>query len=90
MSESTSSFKTLEFTWKIANYRRQKLKHGPGKLIRSQAFPADCEGDLKFILEFYPQGWEKSGDNEVTNGEKLASLFLRAEGSKEYDRKSVG
>ena len=85
MSGSTSSFKLLELTWKIANYRRQKFRNGTGKWIRSQDFPADCEGDLKFTLEFYPQGWVKSGDNEVTNGEKWASLFLKAEGSKRYD-----
>ena len=85
MSGSTSSFKLLELTWKIANYRRQKFRNGTGKWIRSQDFAADCEGDLKSTLKFYPQDWVKSGDTEGTNKEKWASLFLKAEGSKRYD-----
>ena len=84
MCESTS-FKLIEFTWKIANFSQKKSKNGPGKLICSQAFPADSEGDVKFTLQFYPQGRVKSGDTEVTNGEKWASLYLNAESSKNYD-----
>jgi speckle-type POZ protein len=87
MSGSTNT-KLIEFTWKITNYRQQKLNNGPGKWIRSQAFPVDCEGDLvKFFFQFYPQGCVQSGDtgNQVRNGEKWASLFLNTEGSKKYD-----
>ena len=85
MSESTNSLKSLQFTWKITNYSQQKLKNEPGKRIISQAFPGDCEGDLMFTLYFYPQGHVQSGDNEVTNGVKWASLFLHTESSKNYD-----
>jgi speckle-type POZ protein len=85
MSESTSSFKTLEFTWKIANYSQQKLKNGPGKWIRSQAFSVGCKGDLKFFLQFHPQGRAQSVDTEVSIGEKWASLFLETEGRDTYD-----
>jgi speckle-type POZ protein len=79
------SFKILEFTWKISNYSTQKLNNEPGKSICSQSFPADCEGDLKFRLKFYPQGDVQSDDNEVPNGEKWTSVYLKAEGSKIYD-----
>ena len=81
MDESTNSFKTVEVTWKIANYSQQKLTTGPGKRIRSQDFTVGREGDLEFTLNFYPQGYLK---NAVSNGEILASLFLRTEGSKKY------
>ena len=84
MCESTS-FKLIEFTWKIANFNQKKLENGRGKFIYSKSFPADSEGDVRFILLFYPQGDVRSGDNEATNGEKFASLFLKAEGSKNYD-----
>jgi hypothetical protein len=85
MSESTSYFKSIEFTWKIANYSQQKLKNGPGEWISSKDFPADCEGDLKFTLNFYPQGDVESDDTEVTNGEKWTSLYLLSESSEKYD-----
>jgi speckle-type POZ protein len=85
MSESATKLKSLEFTWEITNFSQQKLKNGPGKRISSQAFPADCEGDLKFTLHFYPQGHPQSGDNEVTNGEKWTSLFLKTKSLKTYD-----
>jgi speckle-type POZ protein len=84
MCESIS-FKLTEFTWKIENFSQKKLKNGPGKQICSQSFPADSESDLKFTLQFYPQGWVKSGDTEVPNGEICASLYLKAECSKKYD-----
>ena len=84
MSESTNSLKLIEFTWKIANFSQQKLNNGPGKFIRSQAFSVDCESSLEFTLELYPQGHVQSGDNEVTNGEKWASLGLLTESNKKY------
>jgi hypothetical protein len=46
MSESRKTLKVIEFTWKVYSYSQQKLKNGPGKGIRSQAFSVDCEGDL--------------------------------------------
>jgi speckle-type POZ protein len=82
MSESTN-LKSLQFTWKITNYGQQKFNNKPGKRISSQAFPGDCEDDLEFTLYFYPQGSVQSGDNEVS--EKWASLYLKAESSKNYD-----
>jgi speckle-type POZ protein len=85
MSESANSLKSIEFTWKISNYSQQKLKNGPGKRISSQTFSVSYEGDLEFTLKFYPQGYVQSDDDEVTNGEKWASVFLDAEGRKKYD-----
>ena len=68
----------------MENYSQQKLKNGPGKSIRSKAFSVGCEGDLKFILEFYPQGYVDSSETEIQNGEKWASLYLKVESSKNY------
>jgi speckle-type POZ protein len=85
MSECARESKPFEFTWKITNYRRQKLRNEPGHGITSQVFPGDCKGDLKFTLEFYPQGDVQSGDTEVTNEEKWTSLYLEAESIKTYD-----
>jgi hypothetical protein len=79
MSEFTTGLKSIEFTWKVTNFSRQKLKNGPGKFIRSQAFPIGCEGDLKFTLIFYQQGYVQSGETE------WASLYLNTEGGKKYD-----
>ena len=84
MSVGTAYFKSLQFIWKITYYSQQKVKNEPGKRIMSQAFTAECEGDLKFFLKFYPQGTGKSDDTEVTNCEKWTSLYLQAEGSKKY------
>jgi speckle-type POZ protein len=84
MSESTNTLKSIEFNWKITNFSQQKLNYGPGKLMRSLPFFVGCEGDLKFILDFYPQGDVRSGDTEVTNGEKWVSLFLQTEDTKKY------
>jgi speckle-type POZ protein len=89
MSESTNTFKLIEFTWNIANYSQRKLENGPGKWINSLAFPAHCEDDAVFILKFYPQGYVNSGDTEVTNGGKWASLFLKAESSETYTSRVV-
>jgi speckle-type POZ protein len=84
MSEFTNSLKSIEFTWKIANYSQQKFTTGPGKWISSQTFSVDCESSLEFTLEFYPQGDVQSGDIGVTNGEKWASLGLATESNKKY------
>ena len=78
-------FKSLKFTWKITNFSQQKLKNGPGKWIRSRAFSVGCEADMKFILQFYPQGEVQSGATEVTNGEKWASLYLVIACNKTYE-----
>jgi speckle-type POZ protein len=83
MSESTSSFKSIEFTWKIANYSQQKLDNGPGKGIRSHDFPVGR--NLEFTLQFYPQGRAQFGDNVVSNGEKWTSVYLITKSSKNYD-----
>jgi speckle-type POZ protein len=84
MNECSTKLKILEFTWKIANYRQKKLENGPGKWIRSRAFPVGCEGEMKFTLVFYPQGCAQSGDR-VSDEEKWASLFLVTRRSKKYD-----
>jgi speckle-type POZ protein len=85
MSHSANSLKSIEFTWNITNFRRQKLKNGPVKFIRSQEFSVGCEGELNFNLFFYPQGNVQSDDTEVSDGEKWASLFLDTESRKKYD-----
>jgi speckle-type POZ protein len=81
----TMDFKSLEFTWKITNFSQKKLMNRPGKWISSQTFYVGCEGDMKFILKFYPQGDAQPGDTEVANGEKWTSLFLLTQRSKKYD-----
>jgi hypothetical protein len=78
-------FKSIEFTWKITNFSQKKLMNRPGRWICSQDFPADCEGDLKFVLYFYPQGDVQSGDTEVSDEEKWTSLFMVTRSSKKYD-----
>ena len=82
---SATYFKSLQFIWKIANYSQEKLRNGPGKRISSQDFPADCEGDLKFILYFYPEGRAQFGDTEISDNKKWASLFLDTRSNKKYD-----
>jgi speckle-type POZ protein len=80
MSESTSSFKSLEFTWKITNYSQKKL----GKRITSD-FLVGPRGELRFTLEYYPQGDVQSDDTEVSDEEKWASIYLLTQSSKKYD-----
>jgi speckle-type POZ protein len=85
MSDFNTGLRSIEFTWKITNFSRQKLKNGPGKFIRSQAFSVGCEGDLKFTLYFFPQGYVQSGDTEVANGEKWATLGFGTQSRKKCD-----
>ena len=47
--------------------------------------PADCDGDVKFTLNFYPQGDVKFGGNEISKDETWTTLRLKAESSKNYD-----
>jgi speckle-type POZ protein len=80
MSMGTMGVKSLEFTWKITNYSQKKLDYGPGKWISSQAFYDSCVGDMKFTLQFYPQG-----SPGLSFGEKWTSLGLVTECRKKYD-----
>ena len=82
MDESANSLKSVEFTWKIANYNQQKLATGPGSYFSSRVFTVGREGDLEFTLNFYPQGY--FSDEELGGG-KWASLSLYTEGRKTYD-----
>ena len=50
MCESTS-FKSLEFIWKITNFSQQKLTNGPGKRIRSRAGVSNGETWASLFLD---------------------------------------
>ena len=83
MSGRVLQFKSFEFTWKITNFSQKKLEN---ERIISQTFPADCEGDVKFTLHFYPRGDVQSGETEVSNGGKWTSeIFLSSYSNKTYD-----